>query len=212
MKVSIVFLVLLFAITVSAATAAVIDHTGNVTAGWNMLALAGIPLDPDPTAVFGSIPVDTKLYRLDAATQSMILYDVWTPDIFGNMLLTDGYWLLADAADSFTYSGLDDNDSMDVWISLPVAGWTLMGNPFSYDYTWANAKVTDGNITVSMTDASRSQSWLSSIGYWFDNNTQSMLDIGIPDDYPSTEALPPWHGMWVQSNRDKIALIFESTL
>jgi hypothetical protein len=202
----------LLAVIATAASASVVTHSYSVPAGWSLFALPGIPLTPDPPTVCGTIDIDGRLYRWDAATQSLILYDMWSPESFGNMLLTDGYWLNSSASGSISYSGLNDNDSMDVWISMPKRGWTLMGNPFSGNFEWPSAKVTDGNVTVSITDACRTYDWLFSTGYWWDNSTQSLIDIGLEDDWPTTTTMQAWHGYWLQSKVDKIALIFESTL
>jgi len=216
MKRTLIGLALLAAVAAAApASAGVVTITsppGTVVSGWSLLALPGIPLYPDPPTVMGSIPIDAKLYRWDAATQSLVAYDEWMPEGFGNMLLTDGYWLQASSAQTISYTGLDDNDSMDVWISLPKAGWTLFGNPFTYSFPWTDAKVLDGNVTVSMADAVHTHGWLQPLGYWWDSSTQSLLTYGLPDDWPDTDTLLAWHGFWIQTNVDKIALIFESTL
>lgn len=194
------------------ASAAVVTHTYSVPAGWSLIALPGIPLYPEPPTVLNGFDLETcTLSRWEAATQSLITYDVWNPEPFRGMLLTDGYWFNATAPGTISYQGLNDNDSMDVWISLPKSGWTLMGNPFSRSYEWSNAKVTDGNITVSVTDAAYTYGWMSSVGYWWDNNTQSLIDMGVPDDFPSTTTMLPWHGVWLNSYVDKIALILESS-
>ena len=220
MKLSVVILTLLGVVFVGGlASAVVTDHNYTVTAGWNLLGLPGIPLNPDPSkphyqlpGVFGSIPVDGRLYRFDAATQGLYAYDEWAepPTTFGNMLLADGYWLKADSGGNISYSGLNDNDAMDVWVSMPRTGWILMGNPFSYSFPWQNAKVTDGNVTVDIETAARTNGWLESVGYWFNNQTQGLIEIGLPDDYSPSDTLQPWHGYWFRSKVDKIALIFPS--
>ncbi|MBP6963173.1 MAG: hypothetical protein KBC96_02085 [Armatimonadetes bacterium] len=195
----------------SAALTTITSPPGTVVSGWSLIALPGIPVDPDPLVVMNGIDIDGKLTRWDAATQSLYQYDLWTPEVFGNMLLTDGYWVQSDSPGTISYAGLDDNNSMDVWISLPKAGWSLIGNPFNRDFTWADAKVVDGNVTVSLQDAAYTNNWLSSVGMWWDAGTQSLYDIGLPDDWPYTETMQAWHGYWIQSNVDKIALILESS-
>ncbi len=204
-------LIAVLSVPATAALTTITSPAGTVNAGWNLLALPGIPVDPTPTSVFGSIPIDGSLYRWDAATQSILLYDTWSPEAFGNMLLTDGYWLVTDAAGTISYPGLDDNDAMDVWVSLPKAGWAIIGNPFSTEFTWENAKVVDGNVTISLQQAAKTEGWLNSFGFWWDGSTQSLCDFGIPEDFASTGVLQAWHGYWVQSYVDKIALILESS-
>lgn len=213
MKPLVVLVVLLgvLGLSVTMTSAAVVGRTGDLDPNWNLIALPSVPLEPSPPTMFGAIPIDYRLFRWDAPTQSLITYDELSPEDFGNMLLTDGYWINMDSVDSFSYDGLDDTDSMDVLISLPKAGWTMIGNPYSYNFPWANNKVTDGNQTITITDASQyGANWLYSVGYWWDSSTQSLVDVGLPEDLPTTEEMTPWHGYWVQSNIDKIGLILES--
>lgn len=206
-----VIAVLAASVPATASLTTITSPPGTIRAGWNLFALPGIPVEPAPSSVLGSTPIDGCLYRWDAVGQSLYIYDMWTPEMFGNMLLTDGYWLQTDADTTISFSGLDDNNAMDVWVSLPKAGWSLIGNPFNGDFTWANAKVVDGNVTISLQQAAKTENWLNSVGLWWDSENQSLNEIGIPDDFPQYEIMQAWHGYWVQSYVDKIALIFESS-
>lgn len=204
-------LIAVLSVPATAALTTITSPPGTVNAGWNLMTIPGIPIDPAPASVLPPIPLDQMLYRWDAATQSLVYYDSWLLEQYGNMLLTDGFWLVTDAPQTISYAGLDDNNSMDVWISLPKAGWAIIGDPFDREYTWENAKVVDGNVTISLQQAAKVEGWLNSSGYWWDSSTQSLCDFGIPDDFPSFETLQAWHGYWVQSYVDKIALILESS-
>lgn len=203
--------ILCASVPATAALTTITSPPGTVQAGWNLLALPGIPVDPTPPNVFAGIDIDGRMYRWDAAVQGLFIYDSWSPEMFGNILLTDGYWLETDSYATVSFSGLDDNNSMDVWVSLPKAGWSLIGNPFNSEFTWENAKVVDGNVTISLQQAAKTEGWLNSLGYWWDSSTQGLNEIGIPDDFPQYETMQPWHGYWVESFVDKIALIFESS-
>ncbi len=194
----------------TAALETITSPEGTVSAGWNLLALPGIPVDPDPVNVLSAFEIDSVLSRWDAATRALVIYDMWAPEVFGNMLLGDGYWLETPVAGQISYQGLTDNDDMDVWISLPKAGWSLIGNPFSTPFPWEQAKVVDGNTTVSLYDATRTNGWMNSMGWWWDNETRSLREFGIADDWTENVNLLPWHGYWVESYVDKIALILES--
>lgn len=194
----------------AAALTTITSPPGTVQPGWNMIGLPGIPVNPDPASVLAGYPLDQRLQRWEASVQGLNIYDEWSPEAFGNMLLTDGYWLVSDTAGEISYTGLNDNDAMDVWISLPKAGWTLIGNPFSYDFDWSTAKVVDGNVTVSVADAAYTNNWLMSTGFYWDSATQGLCEFGLPDDYLESN-MPAWHGFWVISNVDKLALIFESS-
>lgn len=214
MRTRLVFLIFLALLLTSAAAIAVVnDFPYTLSPGKNLIAVPAVPLNPDPAAVFGTVPIDGLLIRWDAATQSSRAYDEWDPGYFGNVLIGEGYWITTASGASSTYQGLTDTDSMDIWISLPKAGKNLIGNPFSFDYLWANAKVTDGNETVSLaTAAAAPRSWINTVAIWWDAPAGSSRDVGLPDDYAYTDYLHPWHGYWVTSNIDKIALILESPL
>lgn len=204
------FVLLVVVVGMAPSSAAVTTLGGTALPGWNMLALDGVPIDPAPPSVFGTIRVDGMLYRWDAASQSQYMYDEWNPDIFGNVLLGEGYWLLADSTAPYSYQGLNDTDSMDIWISLPKAGWAMIGNPFSKQFPWESTKVTDGNVTVSMSVAAKTNNWMSSFAFWWMAENQSQFDLGLPEDWPYTDKMEPKHAYWVNSYVDKLALIFES--
>lgn len=195
----------------TAALTTITSPPGAVVPGWNLVAVPGIPVNPAPESVFTGQDIDGRLTRWDAAVQGTFTYDMWSPEMFGNILLGDGYWLDATSEGPVSFSGLDDNNSMDVWVSLPKAGWSLIGNPFNAEFNWANAKVVDGNVTISLQEAAKTEGWLNSQGLWWDNTVQGLCDIGIPDDFPQYETMLPWHGYWIESFVDKIALIFEAS-
>lgn len=214
MKLGVLLLVCAALVGLAVSASAIVTSIGGpLYNGWNLLAVPGVPINPAPTSVFPTgLRVDGYLYRWDAATQSQIMYDEWSPDVFGNMLLGEGYWLSVDTtvATSYSCSGLNDTDIMDIWISLPKSGFTMIGNPFSYNFPWANAKVTDGNVTVSMEVAAKTNNWLQSIAWGWDSPTQSQFDMGIPADWPTEDFLRAGNGYWVVSYQDKLALILES--
>lgn len=215
MKLSLTLVVLLLVFVFAGmALASVTTHTYVAPPGWSLMCLKGIPLDPDPVSVFGSVEViDSRLSKWNAALQGAEMYDAFDPELFGNVLLTDGYWLknTTYSDETVSFSGLDDNDTMDIWISLPRKGWTMIGYPFSYPFLWSNAKVTDGNTTKSLRDASQwGANWMCSVGYGWDEVHQGAFDVGVGDDFPLEDSLRPWHGYWIRSNKDKLALILDS--
>jgi len=210
MRTKLLLLVFSAVLVISAAAIAVeAPFPYTLSAGKNLVAMPAVPLNPDPAAVFDGIPIEGVLIRWDAATQSSRAYDEWDPDYFGNVLIGEGYWITTASGASSSYQGLTDTDSMDIWISLPKAGRNLIGNPFSYEYTWGDAKVTDGNETISLEQA-RDRGWLNSVALWWDASAGSSRDVGLTDDWCYTDVLYPWHGYWVTSNIDKIALILEA--
>jgi len=175
---------------------------------WNLIAIPSTPRYSPPADVFGSIPIDGLLYRWDAPSQSLVTYDAWSPESFGNIMRADGYWLLTAGPQPLDLQAYS-NSSTDFWLALPESGWTLVGNPFAIDRVWDDTFVTNALETVSLTTAAKTQGWLDSIGYWWDNSSQSLFDIGLMEDFSSTNVLQAWHGYWIRSHTDKIALIFQ---
>jgi len=210
-RIALSILVLAVVVLGCPATAAVTNHTGNVYTGWNLIAMPVVPLDPDPVVVFDGIPIDMALSRFDSATQSNSTWDEFNEE-FGGILIGEGYWLSATAPDQYSFSGLNDVDEMDVWISLPNAPWSLIGNPYSYAYPWEDIKVTDGNVTVSMYDAVYVLNWVDAWGTYYDATTQSNETVSFPDEFPTSEDLLPGHGFWIQTKVSKLALIFEAKI
>jgi len=204
-----------------------VNADGALATNWNLFCIPNIPLDPTPPAVLhiwdpagdgSGLDGARYLFRYDAATQSMPQYDHWDPGPFGNMLVGDGYWVkLAPGEQTLIqYQGMTDNDTTDMWISLPKAGWSMIGHPYSYPedeaaavanpFPWASVEVTDGTVTKTMLEA-RNAGWLQSIVYWYDAPTQSMKTVGLPEDFQPCETLLAWHGYWVLTYVDNLALI-----
>ncbi len=177
-------------------------------AGWGLLTIPGSPLEASPSSTFGSVPIDGRLYLWDARTQGLLIYDSWSPERFGGILRGDGYWLQEDAA----YPQLDvmihGASEADFLVGLPTAGWTIVGNPFTTEKLWADTLVTNGVEVHPMLAASRSNNWLNSVGFWWDSETQSLCDMGLPEDFVSANTLLPWHSYWIQTNVDNLSLIF----
>jgi hypothetical protein len=214
MKLTVSLLVLFATICVCSFAFAGITHvTDTLYEGMNQVCMQGVPINPDPQVIFAGQDFtmgDNQLLRWDAATQTQYVLDTWAPWNFGSALLSDGYILMLPTGGSYSYDTLSDVDSMDTWISLPKQGWSLIGNPYSYPYPWENAKVTDGNVTVSMQVAAKTNNWLQSIGFWWNAAEQSQYDIGIPEDWSSTSDMPVKHSIWIWTWVDKIALILEA--
>lgn len=185
---------------------------GPINIGWNLLSLPAIPTNPAPPdvfAVYGVDAIDGNLYRWDAAVQGTYQYSQWGGD-FGNMLLTDGYWLKLgpEGANQLSFEAITDNDDTDMWISLPKTGWTIIGCPFSYAVNWNTVEITDGTATIPLATA-RDSGWLVTVTYWWDSTVAGggMRTMGLDDDYCESTTLEPWHGFWVQSLKDNLALI-----
>jgi hypothetical protein len=189
--------------------------------GWNMIALPAAPAglgDGDPSSpkpweapvVFGRTPseVDSRLYRWESANQSQYMYDLWVEPngAFGGMVLGDGYWLVLDEIWNSAYSA--KKSSLDQWISVCTPGWQLIGHTCNEDMPLAQVNMHDGGRIKSMYDASQwGDNWVQSTGYWWENQSQSQYDIGLPEDWPSTDTLYPWHGYWFSALEGRKSLI-----
>jgi len=178
---------------------------GAISASWNLFGIPAIPLDPDPASVLSGFSIDGALYRWETANGSLMIYDLWSPEMYGGLVLGDGHWLQTGAGATVSYEGRYQPE--DQWITLPAAGWALIGQPFNHNTEWADVRVHNGKSVLSMYDASRTEGWINSMGYWWDSSNQSLCDLGLPEDYVNDNTLQPWHGYWVQYYADNLALI-----
>lgn len=202
------------------ANAAAVTTNIPIAPGWNLIGLPTVPLTPDPGSVFASYTdsgtgltgmdaIDGNLYRWDPIAGGLVGYAEISPADFGNMLLGDGFWVFRNGTDTGTcsYQGVDV--SGDHWISLPKAGWTLIGypnnTPTSVDYS--NLLVTNGIKTDSMTDAAYTDGWISDTGYFWNNSAGGLGTVGLADAFPDTTLLNTQQGYWIYTNVDNLALI-----
>ena len=59
---------------------------------------------------------------------------------------------------------------------------------------------------MTLATAAKTNGWLSSVAWGWDNTSQSLTDVGLPEDWPTTEYLQPWHGYWVQTFTNGVTL------
>lgn len=201
----------------------------HLRSSWNLTALPVAPAGTsdgiehsakpwDPPVVFaGGDPtqLDGRMYRWESCSQSLYTYDMWSDDHvsngawgpFGGALLGDGYWVDSFFDVTFTYSGKKSME--DKWVSVCKPGWIILGHPKEQMMPWEDVRVHDGAQIKTLRDASQyGANWLSSVGYWWDAATQSLIDIGIPDDWPSSLDLDKGHGYWFQFYEGNKALLF----
>jgi len=176
--------------------------------GWNLFALPASPAgmgDGDPSSpkpweapvVFGRTPpeVDGRLYRWESANQSQYMWDIWSEPNgqFGGMALGDGYWMWLDGVWNFSYSA--KKSWLDQWVAACQPGWVQMGHTCNEDIPLVQVSLHDGGQIKPIREASQwGDGWIQSIGFWWDNTTQSQYDIGLPEDWAFTDTLYPWHG------------------
>jgi len=181
--------------------------SGAVSTGWSLFSVPLEPVNPDPIAVLPGIRIDGYLYRWDKVTQSQITYDEWAPGVFSDLNTDEGYWLAVDSAYTISYQAYGGTAAMRD-ISLPASQWSIVGCPFQRNINWEDIRVTLGAVTVPLRNAANDldKGWLSSTAFWWDSMTQSQLDVGLPEDWPMTTQMQPWHGYWVNSSVDGLVL------
>lgn len=193
--------------------AAPVSTPMTVYGGWNMIGFPTVPLSPSPADVFanysdqgmtGGDAVAYHLSRYNPVTRSLT---DWDPDdpFWGNILIGDGYWLYKEDAgtQTFSYQGVDV--SGDHWLSLPRAGWTLIGYPNNTpaQVNFEDLLVTNGIVTKPIVDAIN-DAWIDEFAITYDNATRSNKDVGVDGDYTT---LQKGKGYWFRTKLDNLALI-----
>jgi len=189
-------------------TTTVSSPAGTLLAPWNLISLPLQPVSTDPAVVFSGVDIDGKLWKWTKDTQSLVPYDSWDPGSFGAVSEDDGYWLQVGAPQTISYQAYGGAPAQND-ISLASNGWSIMGMPFPSEKTWGNATVTKGGTTVSLTTAAKTNNWLSSVVWGWDNASQSLTDVGLPEDWPTSELIQPWHGYWVQTMTDGLTVTLQ---
>lgn len=192
----------------------------------SLLALPNVPLNPDPISVFATSGIDPTyiITRWDAVGQGYASYDGWEgePGAFGNMLLGDAFWLVANGTETITYPALDDGVGLtDMWISLPgagngIGGSQIIGVPFAHNvavdkgsYTGDNIFFTDGTALLTWGQACQAPyNWVSpTMTYWY--------GVGYDDVWFDNTAGPyeleTGKGYWISTFRDNLAMIIPAT-
>jgi hypothetical protein len=192
--------------------------------GWN---LESIPVAPaadsdgdewsvkawDAYQVLGPLhdpgDVDGRMYRWENCSGGLYIWDMWSEvgshGPFGGLIPGDGAWLYLDSDWAVSYSG--KNSTLDQWIGICASGWAMIGHPKNHNTYLADVQVHDGGAVYSMYDAVLTNGWIDCAGYWWDNQSQGLMDVGIPDCWGSTDTLLPWHGYWMLAYQGDLALI-----
>ena len=187
-----------------------------LAAGRNVFSLPGLPANPAPPSVLSGLnlaDLTGNLSRYDTTAQAEALFDP-ALDPF-SLLNGEGYRVQLSPAQAVAVAGLSfpgyHLDFADRWLSLPKLGATRLGDPFGFPVDWASVLVTDGDKTVTLTDAARTEfpAWLQSKAAYRDNAGQADRTLGLPDDTPTPDStqLTPWQGYFVLSQRDDLALM-----
>ena len=195
-----------------------------LTSKWNLMSLPAAPAaisdgdewsakawEPYMVLAPDQIPdyIDSRMYRWENCQRSLVAYDMWSEigshGPFGGMLLGDGYWVQLDEDWPVSYTG--KRSTLDQWIGVCESGWMIIGHPKERDVPLADVWVHDGSSIQTMTDAVLTNGLIDCVGYWWDNQTQALIDIGIPDCWSTSDTLQGWHGYWLQAYQGDISLI-----
>ena len=180
--------------------------TGTITTGLNLFSLPYVPTDPTASAALVGIPIHTRLFRWDNATQAFISYDQTQPVVFGSTCPSEGYALFSTAARTFSFEGLP-NPTVDARIALPVKGWTLIGYPFLTATLWDHCLVTDGSRTLSLNDAVAA-GWIGRIAFTWDSASGNFGYVGTgARGSRFDDSLRPWKAYWLATYQNGLALI-----
>lgn len=198
---------------------------GTVIAGYNLVGVPAAPagtgtgsawaLNPwEASQIFPPLKtqaeIDYILFRWESTNQSMYVYDMLGEPNgpFGGVLLGDGYWLNAPSAWTVSYSCR--LDTIDQWVAPGQGNWMLLAHPQNSDTNWefGGSEMHSGNQVRGIVNASQyGVGWIWSVGFYWDNATSSLLDIGFSGDLPSDDTLRVWRGYWFQFIQDDKALI-----
>ncbi len=217
-------LLLVLAMTMVVAGASVAaTATIDLYEGWNLIAPPLVPFDSDPQSVFADAVygLDGFLSRTDPVFGG-IAYDEYDPELFGNVLLGDGYWLLTFAGGDqpLQYEGVENGvpDSTgkktDMWISLPGTGtdgsWHMIGNPYADDIAIDHGSGSGDNI--SFTDGTDVKNWEAAVSAGWVADTLWGQDqfggVGISyDGYGDDDMLRASKGYQIRTFVPNIAMI-----
>lgn len=188
--------------------------------GYETVACPIVPFDPEPSAVFNGLDFENgspALMRMDAVSKNLVTYDYWSmPDTaFGGILLGDGYlvWNDTGASATMTINGVPDGvpdalgNKTDMWISLPKAGWSLIGYPYNTPLTIDQ----DTGDPIFFTDGTSVKRWDAAVtAGWIGDNIQRFNGIGwslAGFNYYDEDQLLPGKGYYIYTNVDNLAMI-----
>jgi hypothetical protein len=213
-----IFAMLLMITAASADTAYI-----TVNAGYNLISAPLVPYNPAPSAVFrdtnnAALTINGgRLQKFDTPSGGYLNY---TPSsqTWGGILLGTGYFLRNDTGSAITVeylgvpNGVPDvnNNKTDMWISLPTAGYNMIGNPFNNNISWPSCLMTDGSTTVSIPTAKTTNLWWTGSLQYFNNSTGGFLNISVSPT-SSSRYMKPNMGYYLTTLKANLALIIPAT-
>jgi len=164
-----------------------------------------MPVNPAPDSVLGGIELDGRVFCWDPIIGGVVMYDAFQPELFPRLHVSAGFWLLASSPSDLVVEVVGNNQpDVDMWVSLPGQGFSLIGHTFDY-YTEAdNCLVSDGTRVISIEEAVNN-GWIDPVLYYWDNSSSGLRTIDI--GFEGVNDLEPWRGYWVKTSRPNLALI-----
>lgn len=170
--------------------------------GDKYISLPAIPVESDPGIVLGENA--TGLSKYDSTLGTLV-------DSPSAVLMGEGYKVSNAGTVPISFSAYVDEEGLDTFVALPKAGWNLIGSPYTYSIDWATVMVSDGTKTVSMTEATKTESWLDSAVLYTKPGETAPASVNLESDFRTSSVLKPWFGYWVRSRKDNLALIIPGT-
>ena len=211
MKKTLVFviaLVLAMGMMASAAT-----YTLDVTDGWNFISLPGVPFDSSVASGFDGFDFD-----FSALLQSMLgnesIADDEAEGTMLNVFVGQGYYFNPGEDGTISYEGVADGvpDSQgtmaDMWISLPKAGWQMIGTPFNHE-VFVNADQSDDGDgdNIFFTDGSSLKNWSEAADEGWVSDTALGPEGSVGFSFSDSASFTPGLGYYFQTMVDDIAMI-----
>lgn len=170
-----------------------------VCPGWNLISIPCEIACTNPEVVFRGIPIDGRLYRWDRESASQIMFDAWSPSLFGPVSPDEGYWLWLDGPATIRVAGrqptADRHNKLPQGPTNPVGGMSLVGSPFNTPREWADCTIYDPAFGPPVPLAGAIElGWVPCAFFWWDAASQSQYDAGVPEQWPYSTQILPWHG------------------
>lgn len=174
-----------------------------LSVGWNLISLPLPPEDPDPATVFAGINIEGQLYRWVPEERRYAAYLSANPSDFGEAQAGVGYWLYLDTSQTISY--VATGSSVDT-ISLPAAGWSMIGHPRTTATPMGAFSVRDeiGGTTLSLV-AAWETGWIALPMYAY-QPTGGYLTVGF-EPWRNLSTMEPWQGRWIATNQDTLSLL-----
>lgn len=192
----------------------VISPPGQLCAGWNFISIPLDPALPFPHIVFRGVPIDHALYRWRGDMENMYQYNALSPESFGNLSADEGYWLWLSSPATITCNGTESTTDRHIKLPAPqTAGGTvsaLIGYPFGTAQDFSNCKIYNPNAPEPKTRPVREAmelGWVPNCMFTWEADNQSEYDVSVPEYYPTSTLLEPWHAYMFAGSVPDLELI-----